>query len=247
MISRPFFFALALLASTPAWAESPARPKVSVELQCLSLPQTDAMPIIRRLRSAQPGERAQAFVDLEALLDKGTAKLLGWPQLTTSSGQKATYEAVEEVRYPTEFEAGTASVYLKDNDGGLTKQPSHLRGTDTEPVASAFEVRNIGVTLEVEPTVEGEGKMIELAFAAQHVRLKSVDRWSIEHERTSEKVTEKVTQEQPRFGVFKVQNVVTLESGDHKLVGVFKALDGEDTLELFILGAEVAGSKMRAP
>lgn len=217
-------------------------PEVTLDLQCITLPQAAALPLIKKLRAATPGERAVAMTDLDALIEKGTAKLVAWPILTTRSGQKGTSEAVEEFLYPTEFTASSTSLYLTDNDGTLTKQPARIKGTESLPLGNAFNTRNLGITFEVEPTVTG-ASTVEVAFQAAHVLLKSIDKWTIEHEVTSEKKTEKVTQEQPRFTSYRAENVVSLESGDHKLAGIFKTSDPEPTLEIFILGAEIVARK----
>lgn len=245
----PALFALAL--STAALAQEPAPPAgapaeerapiVSVELQCFTLPQTQALPLIARLRSPKPAEGAAALAEIATMLEKGTAKLIAWPTVTTRAGQHATAEQVEEIRYPTEFAAGSASIYLTDNDGTVTKQPNRVRGADIQPVANAFDTRKLGLTLDVEPEVSGTH--ITIPFKAEHVLLKSIDRWAIEHEYTTEKKTEKIIQEQPRFTVYSAQNLTLLQSGEHKLVGVFKTGDAEPTLELFILGAEILEKK----
>lgn len=216
-------------------------PAFSVDLQCVTIPQAQALPLVAKFRSHKPADETAAIAEIAALLEKGTAKLIGWPTLTTWGGQKSRSEQTEEVRYPTEFTAGSASVYFTDNEGTATKQPSQVRGADVQPVASAFETRNLGLVLEVEPSLSGD--QIQLAFVASHVVLKSIDRWAIEHEFTSEKKTEKVIQEQPRFLKYAAENLTFLKSGEHKLVGVFKTADPEPTLELFIISAEILDHK----
>jgi Flp pilus assembly secretin CpaC len=220
---------------------APREPVVTADLQCVTLPQAQALPLIAKLRSQKPAEEAAAVAEIATLLEKGTAKLIAWPSVTTRSGQRANCEQVEELRYPRAFESGTASIYLTDNEGAVTKQPSHVRGADIQPVATEFDTRNLGVSLEVEPTVSEVE--ITVPFKASHTLLKSIDRWAIEHEFTTEKKTEKIIQEQPRFTVYRADNIVFLKSGEHKLIGLFKTADPEPTMELFILGAEILDRK----
>ena len=85
-------------------------------------------------------------------------------------------------------------------------------------MASAFDTRNVGVTLEVEPTFAEDRKSLYLSFVAQHIRLKSVDRVVVEHEHTPAKKTEKTTVEVPRFTDFKTQTSITMKSGEQRLV-----------------------------
>ncbi len=248
---KPLPALLAVALATAALAQEPPPPAgapaeerapiVSVELQCITLPQAQALPLIARLRSPKPGEGAGALIEVATMLEKGTAKLIAWPTLTTRAGQHGTAEQIEEIQYPSEFSTGSASIYLSENDGTVTKQPSRVRGADIQPVANAFDTRKLGLTLDVEPEVSGD--QITIPFKATHVVLKSIDRWAIEHEYTTEKKTEKIIQEQPRFTVYSAQNLTLLKSGEHKLVGVFKTADAEPTLEIFIFGAEILDRK----
>lgn len=240
----PLLLSLALGTATITQSfaeEEERRPVVTVDLQCVTLPLAQALPLITKLRSSKPEDPVTAVAEIAALLEKGTAKLLAWPSVTTRAGQVAKSEQIEEIRYPTQFSSGSASIYLTNNEGTVTQQPSRVRGADLPPVANSFDTRNVGITLEVEPTVASG--QIEIPFKATHTLLKSIDRWAIEHEFTTEKKTEKVIQEQPRFTVYSAQNLALLKSGDRKLVGVFKTDAPEPALELFVLGAEILERK----
>jgi hypothetical protein len=83
-------------------------------------------------------------------------KLLAAPRVTTRSGQRAVIEMIREFRYATEYE--------HDEKAG-TYSPT------------AFETRNIGVTLEVEPVAQPE-EVIDLKLVPQLVRLEGYMRAS---------------------------------------------------------------------
>lgn len=246
MITRLLPVLFACLLATSARAQQSAatptpRPRdVSVELQCISLPQPVALPLVRRLRSEKPEERSKALEEVEQLLAKGAAKLLGWPLLLARTGEKATHKATEEIRYATEFAPPTLQVALSDKDGNLLEYPGPIRGNEVQPIASSFDTRETGLTFEATATPAEEGGLL-VEFKAKHVRLKSIDRTTIEH--VTEKRSEKIVQEQPRFTSLEVASQLTLQSGERKLVGVFNVPDTENVLELFILGAELAGKK----
>lgn len=74
--------------------------------------------------------------------------LLSAPRVTTKSGQKAVVEVIREFRYPTE--------YTVADDGSGRALPS------------AFETRNVGLTLDVLPTV-GAGGQIDIALTPSEV------------------------------------------------------------------------------
>ena len=73
--------------------------------------------------------------------------LLSAPRVTTKSDQKATIEIIREFIYPTAFQ----------RDKGLFDKPV---ATPTN-----FDKKNTGVTLEVTPTIEPDGQMIDLSLA----------------------------------------------------------------------------------
>jgi general secretion pathway protein D len=108
----------------------------------------------------------QFQVVVRALNQKKGVDLLSAPRVTTKSGQRAVIEIVREFRYPTQFQppqipqtVGATGV----TTGGTTSVPI----TPTTP--TAFETRNTGVTLEVEPVVGPDGVTIDLNLVPQVV------------------------------------------------------------------------------
>ncbi|MGC1482044.1 MAG: Amuc_1098 family type IV pilus outer membrane protein [Chthoniobacterales bacterium] len=93
----------------------------------------------------------QFQVVLRALNQQKGIDLLSAPSVTTKSGQRATIQLVREFRYPVQFDP--PQIPQTTGDTNVTFTP-------TTP--SQFETRNIGVELEVEPTVGPDGFTIEL-------------------------------------------------------------------------------------
>ncbi|MDD5199017.1 MAG: hypothetical protein PHC88_04380 [Terrimicrobiaceae bacterium] len=93
----------------------------------------------------------QFQVVLRALDQQKGIDLMSAPRVTAKSGQRATIQLVREFRYPTQFDP---------------PQIPQSVGTGFSPVTpttpSAFETRNLGVELEVEPTVGPDGYTIDL-------------------------------------------------------------------------------------
>jgi general secretion pathway protein D len=110
-------------------------------------------------------------VVLRALDQKKGVDLLSAPSVTTKSGQRAVIEVVREFRYPTEFDPPQ----IPQNFGGGNAGIGGLGGgsvsvfpvTPTTP--TAFETRNTGVTLEVEPNVGSDNYTIDLNLVPQVV------------------------------------------------------------------------------
>ena len=118
----------------------------------------------------------QFQVVVRALNQKKGVDLLSAPRVTTKSGQRAIIEIVREFRYPTQFQPPqipqTVGAVRNDN-GGLVGDLIPLSGGSTVPVTpttpTAFETRNTGVTLEVEPVVGPDGVTIDLNLVPQVV------------------------------------------------------------------------------
>jgi type II secretory pathway component GspD/PulD (secretin)/tetratricopeptide (TPR) repeat protein len=105
---------------------------------------------------------------IRALNQKKGIDLLSAPRVTTKSGQKAVIEVIREFRYPTEFQPPQIPTQVTPSAaqaiGAATSLPS-IPVTPTTP--TAFETRNVGVILEVEPVVGSDGQTIDLNLAPQ--------------------------------------------------------------------------------
>jgi general secretion pathway protein D len=118
-------------------------------------------------------------VVIRALNQKKGVDLLSAPRVTTKSGQRAVIEIIREFRYPTEFDPPQIPQNFGNNNGGGVIFTNPLLGgggssdsgsfpvTPTTP--TAFETRNTGVTLEVEPVVGADGYTIDLNLVPQVV------------------------------------------------------------------------------
>jgi general secretion pathway protein D len=117
----------------------------------------------------------QFQVVMRALNQKKGVDLLSAPRVTTKSGQRAVIEIVREFRYPTQFEPPQ----IPQSVGAINSRDTNLTGliplggTSTVPITpttpTAFETRNTGVTLEVEPVVGPDGVTIDLNLVPQVV------------------------------------------------------------------------------
>src|SRR5438132_4811738 len=106
----------------------------------------------------------QFQVVIRALNQKKGIDLLSAPRVTTKSGQRAVSEIVREFRYATQFQAPQVPTF---SGGGVGTTVAPAVVTPTTP--TAFETRNTGVTLEVEPVVGPDGVTIDLNLVPQVV------------------------------------------------------------------------------
>jgi general secretion pathway protein D len=114
---------------------------------------------------------------IRALNNKKGVDLLSAPRVTTKSGQRAVIEIIREFKFPTEFDPPQIPQTFGGNFNGGGIGLGGVLGTgsqnNTFPVTpttpTAFEVRNTGVTLEVEPVVGPDGYTIDLNLVPQVV------------------------------------------------------------------------------
>lgn len=137
-------------------------------------------------RTAQSGSVAPGILSLTGLYTDGQVQMImrglaqkkgsdimTAPSVLARSGEKATIEVIREFIYPTEYEPPELpnSVGSGNNNsggiGGLGGGASTFPVTPATP--TAFETRNTGVTLEIEPTIGENNFEIDLRFAPEIV------------------------------------------------------------------------------
>jgi general secretion pathway protein D len=118
----------------------------------------------------------QFQVVVRALNQKKGVDLLSAPRVMTKSGQRAIIEIVREFRYPTQFQPPQIPQTVgavKTDSQGIVGDLIPIGSSSTVPVTpttpTAFETRNTGVTLEVEPVIGPDGITIDLNLVPQVV------------------------------------------------------------------------------
>jgi hypothetical protein len=154
---------------------------LSICYETFSLDLASAAPL---LRADQPD--AALYEHLVALVADGKAKQESLAVVRVRSGQRAICESIAEYIYPTEWNPAEIpnSVGIQlDPSKAAAGNPAGAAGAGnpaaadqqplfTSPVSpTAFETRNLGFTLEVEPLIHADGQSIELTIAPQHVTL----------------------------------------------------------------------------
>ncbi|MDB6175402.1 MAG: hypothetical protein JWL59_4713 [Chthoniobacteraceae bacterium] len=139
-------------------------------------------------------------------------------------------ESIDELRYATEFSPRTVAPKSDEPDAGKL----NVDATIFEATPVQFEVRNTGVTLEVDPAVVEEGKLIQFAVAVQRVRLKGFNKISLEKPGDERKVVV----EQPEFETTKTTTTLRLHNGERILLAVHKTSTLPSELEIYLLRVE---------
>jgi general secretion pathway protein D len=171
-------------------------------------------------------------VIVRGLDQKKGVDLLSAPKVTTKSGNRAVIEIIREFKYPIEFEqpqipqtfGGGLSV---TGAGGLAggAQSGSFPVTPTTP--TTFEVKNTGVTLEVEPVIGPDGYTIDMQLAPQVVEFEGFINYGSPIQSTStnllgQTVTNIITPNiinQPIFSTRKVTTNVSVFDGATVVLG----------------------------
>lgn len=212
---------------------------VEMEMLFIELPEPVALELVPDFQNQSKAKPAMAR--LEKLIVARKATVWGWITLTTKSGQRAVTEQINEVRYATEFDPPRIDPGPKPNADPLLKPAPTVDVSAFDAVPTAFETRNCGLTFEVEPVIGPDGETIDINLVPQHVRLIGFKKTIIEKQPAG---TKSII-EQPEFHTLKVTTSLTMKSGEVRLIGVFKAPESADRMELFILRATVRS--MRIP
>lgn len=94
------------------------------------------------------------------------------PKVTTKSGVKATIKVIREFPYPTEFTPPAVPPPSDSQQSSGSQGAGGIvitSGLVTPSTPSAFEKRDLGVTLEVEPQVGADNYTIDLSLSPEVV------------------------------------------------------------------------------
>ncbi|SHI42440.1 hypothetical protein SAMN02745181_0091 [Rubritalea squalenifaciens DSM 18772] len=140
-------------------------PKViQVQVEYIEVPQETVLELLYGEKKSANDSKLRD--ELQKLLKEGKATMMESQMVVSRSGERASAESIREYIYPTEYEP--AEVPNKVDASG-EKTGEGVRKMATGPTPTAFETRNLGSTLEVEPTLSESAKIIDLWFAPELV------------------------------------------------------------------------------
>ncbi len=159
-----------------------------------------------------------------------TATILETTMVTARSGQRAKVESIHEHIYPTEFDPS-----------GIPATLTQAKGAEAPigPVtATAFECRNVGTTLEVDPVLGTDNLTIDLNLAPEMVQLEGYTSWP------SKEMDPLFKTDLPTFYTMKTTTQITTLDGHYAFLSTMRPLDardaeGRDVLVLLFVRADV--------
>ncbi len=181
--------------------------------------------------------------EVQTWLKAGDAKLVETQIISARSGQRAKAEAIHEHIYPTEFDPPLGQVpqkkNAKDKDGEGREMTTDLEMKIIPPTPTAFETRNVGSTLEVDPVLGADGtvdlnlapELVQQAANTKHVTVAGDTEMSVEL---------------PHFQTSKFTTQVQLNPGTYALLGTSrlgqpKLENAKDPILLTFVRVDVSG------
>ncbi len=206
-------------------------------------------------RSAQVNRPAPGILSLTGLFNSGQLQMImrglaqkkgtdimTAPSVTARPGQKATIEIIREFIYPTEYEPPelpnqVGGGFGNQGGGGLLGGGGGAGGFPVTPATpTAFETRNTGVTLEIEPNLGPNEYVIDLRFAPEIVEFEGFINYgspitSPATDAFGNPVTVTITEnriEMPVFSSRRVSTGITIYDGHTVAVGGLMREDVQD-------------------
>lgn len=152
--------------------EAPAN--LSVCYEDFSLPLAMAAALQREHLSG-----GALYTKLLAAVGKDGVRQETFALVRGKSGQKSTTENISEDIYPAEYQPGQVSDAVTTSAPGISPDAKPQGAAADGPVGlarvpatpTAFETRNAGFTLEVEPTLSEDGLIADLRLVPEHITL----------------------------------------------------------------------------
>ena len=147
----------------PAGEVQQAPPSLSMTYEVYSLPLTEAAALLRK---GLPGQELHR--DLVERATKNQAKQEALMMVRGLSGQRMMAESISELIQPTAYDAGVS---------GSPGTPSVPATHAAPPAATAYETRNCGITLEVEPTLSTNQQIATVRLMPDHTSRQRLAKW----------------------------------------------------------------------
>jgi hypothetical protein len=141
---------------------------IRVELLVVQVPQVSGLKMRSRLKDEKTV--GLAVDELKEMVLAGSATLVDALISWGKGGERSVSESLEEIRYQTEFNPPGCFVFSAPFPPPVPEQDDLMIDSYAKiGVPTAFETRNVGVTLECEATVASNGKTIHITFVITHV------------------------------------------------------------------------------
>ena len=141
---------------------------------------------------------------MREMAEKGEARMVESTYIVTRSGQRAKIESIREYIYPTEWDPAEAPQKLT---GPIDRDAAIM----TPATPTAYEMRPVGNSLEIDPVIAADGEHLDLNLAPELVEFHGMKDWGHDVSTTPS----------PLFHSTKAMTAITMKFGGCELFGVF--------------------------
>ena len=210
LVPAIFVIGSTCVAADDPWAGRKAEPdekpthvaQIGVLVEFIEVDAATATQLVRKHAAEADSTRLRAQV--QNLVDAEKAEEIDSAYLLTRPGMRAKVESITEFIYPTEYEPPgnwIAQQFDTDPESGLPIFPIPPQ---------AFDIRNVGTSLEIEPGWETETGEISLNLAPERVDFVGFVLYG----------KGEMISQQPVFSVTKIQTNVIVPEGGYALLSM---------------------------
>ncbi|MFT5471204.1 MAG: hypothetical protein ACI8UO_006337 [Verrucomicrobiales bacterium] len=244
-----------LIAVALGFSAATAGPDLLIEVDLVETSQDQLADLMRDFSLEETDDKLWAKV--EKLLESGDAERFDTVFIRGKSGNRMKTEGVSEFIYPTEADPAES---LAGVENAITSQRKPAEGEDAPekpnvfplpvqmPNPAAFETRNLGVTVEVDPVLGVHGKEIDLNANIDVVHRTGDTSWMDILTPDGPMTVLRM----PDFYAMRITTAVTVNNGSRALIGTMTPhnVDGETDrsrkILVFIKASAQAGAKGRS-
>ncbi len=207
-------------------AKKAPRPEVSIQVEYIALEHAEVSELLSK--HAGSADASALRKDVQRAVEEEEGEILETFWVRALSGQRAKVESIHETIYPTEYDPPE----IPDELTLHKADPGSFQGTPANP--AAFETRNVGSTLEIDPVLGADGETIDLNLVpeiVEHVEDTYLDRPDTEIDENSDI-------RMPLFYTMKVTTALTMKDGTYALIGVLRPRDDQDLRVMVFVRAD---------
>jgi len=211
-------------------------PNVGILIEYISVDHVTANRIIGEI-SANPNNVEKTRDSLEEMIDAGKADLVETVWVRARSGDRAKTESIIEHIYPTEYDPPEIPNLLGNVSSNSPDDENSSRIHITHGMPSAFEIRNVGTTLEVDPVLSDDFSSINLNLAPEIVVFKGNQDFTREGFEDTAKGIDNMMM--PLFHTIKDTTQMVVVPGKYNLLGIHTPHDDKTKRILVLLRADL--------
>jgi hypothetical protein len=198
-------------------ADANAPKQVQVQVEFVEMPH-EALTKLLFLAKPKSADATDLRKQVQDMVSRNEAKVIETQIVIARSGQKATSESIHEFIYPTEYEPPGFPAHTGSDAENAPKDSPQW---SPAPTPTAFETRNLGTTVEIEPTIGEDNRIIDLRFVPELIWHTGNVTW----QEGKDKFGNPFTIEMPEIYMLRLNTAFTCISGQYTLVGVVSPKD----------------------